>query len=242
MIRRIATPGAGAPSGSSATTTKQTAALLACGVVAGPLFIVVGLLQMLTRDGFDPTRHPLSLLSLGDLGWVQIGNFVVTGVLYLAGAVGMWRVLRPGRGGTWGPLLVAVYGVGLVMGGVFVTDAGAGFPPGAPAGAPGQISWHGALHAVAPVLASVALIAACLVFARRFAAGRQRGWAAYCLATAAIDLAPGPLSNHDLFIVVLGASAALGLVWVSVMAARLLTGLPAASGPINARIQPASSR
>jgi hypothetical protein len=31
--------------------------LLACGVVAGPLFIVVGVLQMLTRDGFDPGRH-----------------------------------------------------------------------------------------------------------------------------------------------------------------------------------------
>jgi hypothetical protein len=52
-----------------------------------------GLLQALTRDGFDPTRHPLSLLSLGELGWVQIANFVVTGVLYLACAVGMWRVL-----------------------------------------------------------------------------------------------------------------------------------------------------
>lgn len=57
----------------------STRALLACGVVAGPLFIVVALIQAFTRSGFDPVRHPLSLLSLGDLGWIQITNFVVGG-------------------------------------------------------------------------------------------------------------------------------------------------------------------
>ena len=65
MSRRIAPPEAGAPSGSPATTTKKTRALLACGVVAGPLFIAVAVLQALTRQGFDPSRHPLSLLSPG---------------------------------------------------------------------------------------------------------------------------------------------------------------------------------
>jgi hypothetical protein len=100
MSRRIATPGAGAPSGSSASTTRRTRALLACGVVAGPLFLVVALLQALTRDGFDLGRHPLSLLSLGELGWIQIANFVVAGLLSVASAVGMRRVLHPGRGGT----------------------------------------------------------------------------------------------------------------------------------------------
>jgi hypothetical protein len=215
-----------APSASAVTDTKVTRALLACGVVAGPLFIVVGLLQMLTRDGFDPTRHPLSLLSLGGLGWIQIANFVVAGLLFVASAAGMRRVLHPGRGGTWGPLLVAVYGAGLIMGGLFVADPALGFPPGTPEGTPDQLSWHGTVHAVAPVLASLALIAACLVFARRFAANRQRGWAASCLAIAVIDLAPGPFSSHDLFVVVLGVSAALGLGWVSVMAARLLNEVP----------------
>jgi Protein of unknown function (DUF998) len=52
--------------------------LLACGILAGPLFVAVGLLQALVRDGFDLGRHPLSLLSLGGLGWIQIANFVVT--------------------------------------------------------------------------------------------------------------------------------------------------------------------
>jgi Protein of unknown function (DUF998) len=85
-------------------------ALLACGAVAGPLYVGVALLQVLTRDGFDLRRHPLSLLSLGDLGWVQIANFVVSGLLAIAFAVGSRRVLHPGRAGTWGPLLLGLYG------------------------------------------------------------------------------------------------------------------------------------
>jgi hypothetical protein len=149
MVRRIVTPEAGAPSSVSEGTASKTRALLACGIVAGPLFLAVALTQAFTRQGFDLSRHPLSLLSLGDLGWIQITSFVVTGVLYVACAVGMRRALGPGPGAAWGPRLVGVLGIGLIMGGVFLTDAGAGFPPGAPAGAP-EISWHGMLHNVAP--------------------------------------------------------------------------------------------
>jgi hypothetical protein len=79
--------------------TGQTARLLACGVVAGPLFIGLVLLQAITRDGFDLRRHPLSLLSLGGLGCIQIANFVVAGALCVACAVGMRRVLHPGPAG-----------------------------------------------------------------------------------------------------------------------------------------------
>lgn len=207
-----------------------TRALLACGVVAGPLFVAVGLLQMLTREGFDPTRHPLSLLSLGDLGWVQITNFVLSGMLFVAAAVGMRRVLRPGRGGTWGPRLVGVYGAALIMGGVFVADPALGFPPGTPDGIPDQMSWHGALHSVAPVLASLALVAACLVLARRFAGEGRRGWAAASLAVGVIDLVPAAFSGHDLFFVALGVAVAIGLGWLSALAALLRAGLPAAPG------------
>jgi hypothetical protein len=229
MSRRTATPGAGAPSGSSASTTRRTRALLACGVVAGPLFLVVALLQALTRDGFDLGRHPLSLLSLGELGWIQIANFVVAGLLSVAFAVGLRRVLHPGRGGTWGPLLVGAYGVGLIMGGVFVTDAGAGFPPGAPAGAPEQLSWHGVLHAIAPVLAFLSLIAACFVLARRFAGLGQRGWATYCVATGVALLGLLAWPDQDTVIAQLAVAIVLGWAWLSVLAARLLRGLPDAA-------------
>jgi Protein of unknown function (DUF998) len=81
---------------SPAALHAETVRLLACGAVAGPLFLAVLMIQAFTREGFDLSRHPLSLLSLGNLGWIQIANFVVTGALMVACATGMRRVLRPG--------------------------------------------------------------------------------------------------------------------------------------------------
>jgi hypothetical protein len=161
--------------------------LLGWGIVAGPLFVVASLAQAFTRTGFDLGRHPISLLSLGSLGWVQIANFVVSGVLYVAGAVGLRAAMRPGRGSTWAPRLVALTGVGLIIAGVFTTDAGAGFPPGAPSGAP-AMSWHGVLHEVGFVLSFVGAIASCGVFARRYAALGRRGWAVAAVTTVVVVL------------------------------------------------------
>ncbi len=134
---------------SSEEARNVTRAVLICGVVAGPLFIVVALIQVLSRAGFELRRHPLSLLGLGDLGWIQITNFVVTGRLVIVCGVGMRRSLHPGRGGTWGPSLVGAYGVGLIAAGVFVADPSLGFPPGAPPGSPDRFSWHSILHGIA---------------------------------------------------------------------------------------------
>jgi hypothetical protein len=182
-------------------------------------------------DGFDLSRHPISLLSLGSLGWIQIANFVVTGGLYVACAVGMWRALRPGRNGTWGPLLVGALGLGLIVAEVFVTDAGAGFPPGAPAGKPDQIGWHGILHEVGFIVALLSWTAACLVFVRRFAALRQWRWvgAAAVTVVAVLLLASWPDLDGISVRLVLASAIQLGLV--AALAARLMRGLPDAPAP-----------
>jgi len=167
-------------------TARFTGALLVCGVLAGPLFVTVIAAQALTSDGFDPSRHPISALSLGDRGWIQIADFVLAGVLSVAFAVGLRRVLGPAP--TVGPLLIAVYGVGLIVTGAFVGDPGLGFPPGTEPGIP-PLSWHAAVHAVAPPVAFGALIGVCAVFTRRFLAGGRRGWATYSAGTGAAGLA-----------------------------------------------------
>jgi Protein of unknown function (DUF998) len=154
------------------------------------LFIAISLIQAFTRSGFDLARHPISLLGLGSLGWVQIANFVVCGVLYVLGAIGLRSALQPGRGKTWGPLFIGITGVGLIVAGLFTTDAGAGFPPGAPAGAP-AMSWHGVLHEVGFLLSFVGAIGACLVFAGRYAALGRRGWAVAAVATVVVTLVIG---------------------------------------------------
>jgi len=167
-------------------TLSLTGILLLCGAIAGPLFIVVLLIQDYTRPGFDPRLDNLSLLSLGDWGWVQMTNFILVGVLNLLYAVGLWRRVHPGRGGTWGPILMALYGLGLVVVGILRTDPANGFPPGVPT--PTHPSWHGAIHAAGAGVVFLLLGAALLVFVRLFLARKERGWAVYCLASAVLIL------------------------------------------------------
>ena len=120
----------------SAVSAARRRALLA-GVMAGPIFVTTAVVQILTRDGYDLARHPLSLLANGSYGWVQSANFVLAGLLSLVFAYAVVPHLRGGRGAVAGPVLLAVYGAGLIIGGVFKADPAMGFPAGAPAGYPG---------------------------------------------------------------------------------------------------------
>ena len=45
------------------------------------MYIAVSLAQALTRDGFDLARHQWSLLANGSLGWIQIANLTLTGLM-----------------------------------------------------------------------------------------------------------------------------------------------------------------
>lgn len=143
--------------------------LLMLGIIAGPLYLAAGLVQAFTRDGFDIRRHALSLLSNGEWGWIQVANFLLSGALVIGGALGCRMALRSQPAGTWGPILLGVYGLGLIGAGIFYADPAQGFPPGAEA--PDSLSTSGLLHFVFGGIGFYALIGACFVFARRF--GRQ---------------------------------------------------------------------
>ncbi|MEO6898155.1 MAG: DUF998 domain-containing protein [Caldimonas sp.] len=157
--------------------------LLAAGVILGPLFYVVVAVQAMTRTGYEVTRHPLSLLSLGQTGWIQISNFCIAGLLAIASSIGFRRALRGQAAGTWGPVLIGILGLGLITAGVFPPDPSMGFPPGAPLGAAAALSMSAKLHGVGFAAAFGALSAACFVFARRFAHAGRRNVARYSAAT-----------------------------------------------------------
>jgi hypothetical membrane protein len=200
----------------TAQTTRTTRTLLACGIVAGALYTAVAVAQVLTRDGFDPRHHALSLLSNGPLGWIQIANFVTTGLLVVAASIGLGRALRNGRGARWGPRLVATYGVALVAAGAFVADPMNGFPRGAPDGPPDAPTWHGVLHFVSGAVGFLALIAACLILARRFAVAGRRAWAAYSAATGVVFFAAfaGIASGSGQPAINLAFATSVVLVWI----------------------------
>jgi hypothetical protein len=202
----------------------MTKALLTCGVLAGPLYMAVYLGQAFTRPGFDITRHTASVLSNGDLGWIQVANFLVCGVLSIAAAIGMRRALRTGRGGTWGPILIGLLGVGTLLAALFTADPVDGFPPGTPLGPPTTITTTGLLHFVTALAAFAGWIAASFVFARRFAALGQPAWAIFSTATGALFLVAF-LGSAAAAVPVVGlvGAVALAWAWLSATAAKLMT-------------------
>lgn len=197
----------------STTTLSTPPRLLAAGAVAGPLFAAVATAQLLTRDGFDLRQHPISLLSVGAGGWIQIANFIVAGALLIAFAVGIGQAIPVGRASKWGPRLLGVFGAGFVIGGAFPADPSNGFPVGAPE----TVTWHGIVHGAGPALAFNALTVACLVFARRFHAEGRHGLVTYSVATAvALPVVMAPVPTW------IGVRMAVGVLlafaWIAVLA------------------------
>ncbi|MFJ9371650.1 DUF998 domain-containing protein [Nocardia sp. NPDC101769] len=167
---------------SAPSTGKQSAAirlLLACGVIAPLLNSVAILILGAIRPGYNAWTVPDSNLELGDGGWMQITNYIVTGALLLAFAIGMRLLLRTGHGSTWGPILLGSYGLTFIGAGLFLPDPSQGYPPGASS----TLTIHGAIHILLGLLQFTALIAACFVLARHEQAPERRGWSWYSVIT-----------------------------------------------------------
>ncbi|WP_328859722.1 DUF998 domain-containing protein [Streptomyces sp. NBC_00306] len=148
-------------------------ALLVCGMAAGPLFTLAYVVEGATRADYKPLRHPVSSLALGRAGWAQSVNFLLSGLLSLTFAVGLWRD-GPSPAGA---VLIGVWGAGLLGAGAFLTDPVSGYP----AGTPDRLEHPtraGTLHDLFSVIGFLALAAACFVFAP----SASPGWAVYSIA------------------------------------------------------------
>ena len=189
-----------------------TRSLLGWGVVAGPFYVVVGLILAITRPGFDLTQHALSLLTLGELGWLQRTNLILTGLMAIAAAYGIFRAVRSGRGLAM-EVLTIIYGAGLILSAVFAPDPVEGFPPGATAG---EFSLSGILHLVIGAIGFAALAAAAFAHA-----GWSRSIGAKGRATVSVILG---------IVILIGffggaalssgptATAGVALLWIAVLA------------------------
>jgi hypothetical membrane protein len=237
MVMYLTAKGKSTMDTSAKSTGEQPLAirlLLACGVVGPLLFIVVFLLEGATRADYNPLRYPVSSLSIGDLGWIQATNFLMVGVLLFAFAFGLRRALRASRGGTWGPLLIGLAGIGLFGAGIFTSDPVYGYPPSAPL-VLAQYSTHGHLHDLFSTLLFIGLPAACFVFCRRFATLGERGWAVYSLLAGlgmlvTFVLAAVGFDQHPSLVNFAGVfqrlSIIIGLTWIALLAFRLMSKKP----------------
>lgn len=163
----------------------RTRLLLAIGVVAPPLFAVALLIEGFARPSYSSWRDMGSVLSVGPGGWQQILNFIVCGLLIMVSAVGLARAYPATA---WGPRLVAIFGLSLVIAGAFSTDPANGYPPGSPPSG-GQQTWHGTIHGANAILAFGSICLAAVIFGRAFARDqRTRTWARYSYLTAIVGV------------------------------------------------------
>lgn len=213
---------------------------LACGVVAGPLFVSSFTAIGARRAGYDWRRHAVSSLADGRAGWLQRANFVVTGLLYCIAAQGLaWSTERTAAPRV-APVLVFGVGAGLVGSGLFVTDPVAGFPPssddrdrsdGAPAITPTR---GGRLHNLCAIPIFAGIPAAALACAAAAARRGEYAWALYSAGSAV-----GMTRAFALFGAAFGGtprlagrgglwqriSIATGFGWLSVLSLRALTSV-----------------
>lgn len=195
--------------------TRVTRSLLGYGALAGPFYVAVAIGQALLRPGFDLTHDDVSLLANGDFGWIQILNFVLTGAMVIAFAIGLRRAFVTGRGATWAPRMIAGFGVGLILAGIFSADPMNGFPAGAPAGHPATVSLHGLLHIAAAGVGFACFVVACLAMSRRFASLGESRWRIFSIVTGVAFLAgfAGVASGSGSSGVVLAFWCVLLLAW-----------------------------
>ena len=211
----------------------KTKVLLLCGMLAGPLFTISWFVQGLTRPHYNPMRHAISSLSVGESGWVQIVTFVVTGALILLFSVELWSVLRRPSGSLWGPLLVSLLGVGLIGAGVFVTDPLNGYPPGSPL-IPVERTPQGILHDLFGIPFFLGLPIACFVFGRFFSRRGERNWMRFSqisgsgmfavffaarLGLRLLPIYPDLAANFGLFQRI---TVTIGLAWLTLLAVYMM--------------------
>lgn len=218
-----------------ARETLSTRALLACGVLAGPMYVMVTLAEALTRDGFDLRKHRFSWLTAGDLGWIHQLNMAGVGVGTVLLALGVRQVMKPGRGSVWGPWLLALTGVAYVVGGLLRADPVIGFPAGTTAEMV-HTTWHGAAQNASRSASTLFLILTSGVIAGWFNAQGQRGWAWFYATGSPVVFALLTATG----LAIGGNPAALAFlmtpwIWITALAVHMYRRQRSRSGPVPTR-------
>lgn len=183
-----------------------TRSMLGWGVVAGPFYLVLGLVLAVTREGFDLGRDALSLLLLGDLGWLQWANLVLSGLMTVVAAVGLLRTPRWPRPAA---VLVAVYGVCLALSAVFPPDPTESFP--SDAGGGGDMTTSGMLHLAFGAIGFLSMAVAAFVAGAWLARRRSRAavWSRLAGVVILVAFAAG--------VVLSTRPAGVALIWLTVV-------------------------
>lgn len=210
------------------TRAAVTRSLLGWGVVAGAFYLVAGVGQGLIREGFSFSEHALSLLMLGDFGWIQAANLGLTGLMVAVAAVGFTRAMKPARGATAAGVLLGIFGVALIGAAIFPPDPVDGFPdPGSTEAA----TTIGVFHLVFGAIGLIALAAATFVVAgwlgnREDETSRARGYRLFGIVIAIGFLGGAALATTTAGVILLWLAVVTGWVWLASTSLHLYRTVP----------------
>lgn len=204
-----------------------TRSLLGWGVVAGTFYLAVGITHGLLREGFSFAEHPLSLLMLGDFGWVQRANLILTGLMVMAAAIGFQRAMTPNRRATRTGVAIGLYGFALIGAGIFAPDQVSGFPePDSTA----QATSSGVLHLAFGGVGFIALVIAASYMAGWFlergkrAQGRRSRLSGFVILIG--FLGGAALATSTVGVILLWVAVLVGWAWLTATSKHLYQVVP----------------
>ena len=216
----------------------MTKFFLISGVVGPAFFIIVFLMEGFIRQGYDPRRHYVSSLSLGKRGWIQVVNFIICGISMLVFSISFLGTQGSGLDINLVTFLLCVFGIGLIVSGIFATDPVLGYPPETQNASPSPMaSQHGKIHDIAGLIVFTSLPIAAFIMAFRFIVQEgEIGWGIYSAVTGisvlflfftagalAAKASQGVLSNPPVGLYQ-RASIITGWSWIIFLAWHLLQG------------------
>lgn len=201
-----------------------TRSLLGYGVVVGPFYLLVGILQGLLRPGFSFARHPLSVLANGSYGWVQTTNFALSGLMVVAAAVGIRRVAGRGSGPTFWALVV--FGAGVLLAAIFRADPMDGFPIGTAPGPPTSMTATGVMHFVVSTIAFTSFGVSAILASRMFSRRKEDAISRWSLVSGVVVLLTFFAGSALNPIVGIWISVLVGWTWLAVISLHLYRRSP----------------
>ena len=130
------------------------------GILAPAIFVGVFTVEGVLRNGYDPMRKYISVLSLGNRGWIQISNFIVLGLLLFIFTLGLSKEFQTGKASRGGIITLYIISVLFFISGPFVMD-----PTETPAD---QMSVHGLIHGISGGIVFLLMPIIIFIFLRRF--------------------------------------------------------------------------
>ncbi len=154
-----------------------------CGIAGPFIFIVSFLIQGVFKKRYSALKYPISSLSIGQNGAVQIFTFICCGLLILLFAIAVQKKIN----NKLISILFGLAGIGLIASGIFTTDPVYGYPEELPF-IKNEFTVSGKLHTLFSLLVFINIPIICFIIARYFTVQKQMEWKYYSVATGILML------------------------------------------------------